>query len=313
MTGSRRAFLLLLTLVIASGFVDFRIRQYPSHPFETYIPGVIDGTYGAPGIYRVLVPYSNTWLAEWTGWPPSSVWHISRLGWFLVAYLAFFRYLRTWFTVEASLAGVAAVAATLPLTYTNSWAHPDSIPELALFTLGCLAIVRGSDVGLAVVLPLALLNRETAAFLVLTYVVAVPANRRRLVRAAGFTAIAAGVLLSLRAWRGVEHYDYWQLGRNLAFLGLLPANYDLYKRAYAWFIVALTAPALAVIAAGWPYVPAIARRLLASAVPLVVTAVTLSSLIETRIFLPIYPLVMPALMWAVLQPRRSNEESSFAN
>ena len=69
----------------------------------------------------------------------------------------------------ASLSGGLAAAAFLPLTFTNSWAHPDSFPELCLFTLGCLTIARGWDNLLYPVLVVATLNRETAAFLVMVW------------------------------------------------------------------------------------------------------------------------------------------------
>lgn len=300
--------LLLVTLVIASGFVDFRIRQFPDYPYTDYIPKVLDGTYGAPAIYRVLIPYANTWLGDVTGWSPATVWHATRLAWFFAAYLALFAYLRVWVTPEAAFGGVAGVAATLPLTYTNSWAHPDGIPELALFTLGCLAIVRSADVAFAAILAVAALNRETAGFLVITYFAARPITLRHVVRTAVFAAICGAILAGLRLWRGVEHYDYWQLGRNLRFLGLLPPGYDIYKRAYAWFIVVLALPSLIVVGSRWPRVPPTARRLLVSAVPFVATAVTLSSIIETRIFLNLYPLILPALMCSAVQPKRALEE-----
>ena len=303
--------LLLVTLVLASGFVDFRIRQFPNHAYEIYIPEVVDGSAEAPGRYRVLVPFMNAGIGHVTGGSPAAIWHVTRLAWFLLAYVVLYAYLKTWVDPAAALGGVAAVAATLPLTYTNSWAHADSIPELALYSLGCLAIVRASAVGFGLVLVVAALNRETAAFLLVAYALVNGQSLSGRVRTAGFTFLCGVVLVCLRLWRGVEHYDYWQLPRNIAFLGLLPTEYDLYKRTYAWFIVALAAPALVVIASRWASVPRVARRLLFSAVPFTLTAVTLSSLIESRIFLPLYPLVMPALMCALLQPTRSVEESTL--
>jgi hypothetical protein len=300
----------MLPLVVASGFVDFRIRQFPDHPYTVYIPSVLDGSSEAPGKYRVLVPFANTWLAEVTGAGPAAVWHVTRLAWFFGAYLALFVYLRTWVSAEAALAGVAGVAATLPLFHTNSWAHPDSIPELALFTLGCLAVVRQHDGWFGILLALAAVNRETAAFLVGVYFLARPLTAAHLARTLAFSVLCLGILGGIRFWRGLEHYEYWQLGRNLTFLGLLPAGYDLYKRFYAWFIVVLAAPVIALIAAGWGRVPADARRLAWSAGPLVVTGLLISSIIEPRIFLPIYPMLLPALMCVLVQPKRSDEEYS---
>lgn len=302
---------LIVTIVVASAFTDFRIRQFPEYAYTTYIPGVIDGSYGAPAIYRILVPFSHEYLVKTTGVPPATVWHVLRIGWFLVAFVAMFVYLQRWVSAPAALGGVAAVAATLPLTHTNSWAHADSIPELALFTLGCAAIAARRYWWFAAVLLAGTMNRETAGFLVLTYLFSQPLSGPHVARTMAFGALGGSVLVALRLWRGVEHYEYWQLSRNLQFLRLLPPGYDPYKRAYAWFIVALTLPTIIMLAARWSAVPADARRMAWSGVPLVATGLTMSSIIEPRIFLPLYPLLLPALMCVVVQPIRDKEELRF--
>jgi len=302
-----RISVLLISVVLASSYTDFRIRLYPEYAYTTYIPKVVDGTYGAPATYRVLVPFSNTWLAAISGWSPATVWHLTRILWFFAAFLVVYLYLARWFRPEAALAGVLGVAATLPLTYTNSWAHADSIPELALFTLGCLAAVERRHVLFGLVLVVAALNRETAAFLVLAYALLHGGDRRAWGAILGFGVLFAVIFVGLRAWRGVEHYDYWQLGRNLAFLKPLPPAYDLYKRFFGWFAVLLLAPALLVLAAGRRRVPPDARRLLLAAVPFAVVGLMFSSIIESRIFLPLYPLLLPGLMFALDVPKRVTE------
>lgn len=301
--------ILLITVVIASSFVDYRIRQYPNYAYTDYIPGVVNGTYGAPAIYRVLAPYTHTGLVSLTGWSDSTVWHLSRLFWFSAAYLAVLFYLRSWFPPGAAFAGMLGVAATLPLTYTNSWAHPDAIPELALFMLGCALIVRDRDAWLAPVLVLATLNRETAAFLVVAYAFVRPLTWSRLARVVAFGAIWLTIFAGLRLLRGFEHYEYFQLFRNFEFLKLLPPVYDIYKRGYAWFVVILTGPAFLVMLTRWSRIPPEARRLLAVAIPFAIVACTFSSIIETRIFIPLYALALPALMFAVTDPIRIAEES----
>jgi len=305
--------LLLCTLVVASGFADFRIRQSPEYAYTEYIPRVIDRSYGAPAIYRVLVPYANTWIGTATGWSPAVVWHATRLAWFALAYAALYAFIRTWFSSSEAFGAVGAVAATLPLTYTNSWAHPDSIPELALFSLGCLCIVRGRDAWFALVLIVAALNRETSAFLVAAYAFGRSLTWPHVWRTAAVGGIWFAIFVGLRVWRGVEYYDYWQLTRNLEFMKLLPPVYDVYKRFYAWFLVILAGPACLVVALNWPAVPGQARRLLAAAVPMLVIAVLFSSIIETRIFIPLYPLLLPAVMFALLEPKPNTGEPSRAS
>jgi len=179
-----------------------------------------------------------------TGASLEATWYASRLVFIFVAFCAVHFYLRTWFAPEHAFAGVTLTSATLPLTFTNSWPHPDSMPELALFTLGAMAIARKADAWFGVVLLLAALNRETSAFLVLLYFVTRPMTRAHVLRTAAFGVEWFAIYAGLRAIRGLHHYDYWQAARNWADLGLLPANYDPYYRAYAYFVVALFGPML---------------------------------------------------------------------
>jgi hypothetical protein len=115
------------------------------------------------------------------------------------------------------------------------------------------------------------------------------------------------IYLGLRLWRGFQHYDYWQIGRNLEFLRLLPENYDPYYRAYAYFGIVLfgSLGAIAVLRGRNAARPLFVTRAL-WVVPMIgVVAFAISSIIESRIFTPIYPLVMPALMFALLPADRS--------
>jgi hypothetical protein len=243
-TGWRLWLPLYLTIAVATGFADLRARAYPDRVVTHYVPEVVEGRAEAPGRYRILAPWVVHVTAVVTGWAPMTAWLVTRLAWLLLAYLAIHAYLRTWFDLPVALAGTLFVAATLPLTFTNSWAHPDHIPELALFTWGCLAVAKRDDGLFGMVLTLATLNRETSVFLVLLYAVVEPLSRVRVVRLVGFAALWAAIYVGLRLAYGFQHYEYWQVQRNLEFLKLLPPNYDLYYRAYAWFGVVLFGPLL---------------------------------------------------------------------
>jgi hypothetical protein len=294
---------LYLLLALASGFVDLRVRAYPDLAVTRYIPEVVAGTADAPGLYRVLVPYIFTWIVGAVDADPMTVWHVTRLAAFLLAWLSLHAYLRTWFSPGEAVLGVFVAAALLPLTYTNSWPHPDHIPELALFTLGCLAIARHSDAAFFVVLALATLNRETAVFLVPLHAVAAPITRTRLRRSALALGLWASIYLGLRAIRGFRSYEYWQFWRNLEFLQLLPPPYDPYYRAYAWFGIALAGVLAWVALRGRAGQPLFVRR-----APIVVplfflVSLTLSSIIETRILTPVLPLLLPGLMFTLQMPK----------
>jgi hypothetical protein len=296
--------LLYVSLAIATGFADLHMRPHTDKVVTEYIPGVVANTEFAPGRYRVLAPLAIEKTAAATGLSLQSTWYISRLLFILVAFWCLHLYLRTWFAAETALAGVALTAATLPLTFTNSWPHPDSMPELALFTLGAMAVARRRDLLFCVVLALAAFNRETSAFLVMLYFVASPVTRAHIVRTGLFTAEWFAIYAGLRLARGVQHYDYWQAARNVADLGLLPPNYDPYYRFYAWFAVFLFGPMLYLALRARRDMPLFARRALLVVPAFVAVAFTFSSIIESRIFTPLYPLVLPALMFALFAPER---------
>jgi hypothetical protein len=290
--------LLYLTFAVATGFADLRMRAYPQLVVTKFIPDVVAGTEPAPGKYRVLAPFLDHYLAVMTGWSPQTVWHLTRLAWIFLAYCVMHVYLRTWFTPEVALTGVAIVAATLPLTFTNSWAHPDHLPELALFTLGALAIAQRRDAVFALALPLAALNRETSVFLVLLYAVGYPLGRVRMLRTVAFGCEWFAVYAGLRLVRGLSHYDYWQAARNLNDLRVpLPAVYDPYYRGYAYFVVILFGPMLYLALRDRSGPPFIRRSLIV--VPcLLLVGFLFSNIIESRIFTPLYALVIPSTLYA---------------
>jgi hypothetical protein len=293
----------LLTFV--SSFVDLRVRAHPERAYAEYIPSVIANTEPAPGRYRVLAPWISTEAATLTGLSRENAWYLTRALWFAFAWIAFQLYLETWFPRATAFGGVAGAAALLPLTYTNSWPHPDHIPELALFTLGSLAIVRHWEAGFVLILTLAAFNRETSAFLVLFYALSRPATRTHLARVAGCGTLWASVYGGLRAWRGFQNYDYLQFGRNVEFLKLLPPPYDPYYRAYAWFVVILVG---SLTAASWRALrssatPREVRAAAAVVPPFLAVAVVFSSIIETRIFTPVLPLMLPSLMFSLERPK----------
>jgi hypothetical protein len=300
---------LYLLLTLASGFVDLRVRAYPDLVVKEKIPEVIAGTADAPGLYRVLAPFAYEGLARASGWDRMTVWHVTRLGWFLASWFALHAYLRTWFPVSQAIAGTFIVAALLPLTYTNSWAHPDHIPELALFTLGCLAVARGREGWFLGALVLATLNRETALYLVILYLVAGELTSERVTRAGLYFATWFGIYAGLRGLRGFKTYEYWQLSRNYEFLKLLPANYDPYYRAYAWFGIALAVVLTGVAWRTRKEQPRFVRGAVQILPIIFLVSVTLSSIIETRILTPMLPLVLPALMFTVRMPKDRQDGS----
>jgi hypothetical protein len=293
------SWLVLVLITVSTGFVDLRVRSHPDHPYREYIPEVVAGTADAPGKYRVLVPFTFDWLQRVTHVGIETLWHATRLLWIFLAFVAFYWYLRTWFREPEALTGILLVAATLPLTFTNSWAHPDHFAELALFTAGAGAVARNRLGWFAAVLVLAALNRETAVFLVLLFAVTGDASKEHLMWTMLFGALWLAVFVGIRAWRGYESYDYWQLWRNIEFMKLLPPPRDPYYRGYAYFGLFLFGGLSIAAVANLRCKPRFMQRALLVVPPFFVVAFTISSIIESRIFTPLFALIVPAALWTV--------------
>jgi len=298
------ALILPLYFVIATaiGFADFRMRVHPDRGFDAYPRGVVDNTEDPPGKYRVLAPFAFEGLVAATGWDRQLAGVVFRWVTIAAGLLATHWMLATWFSPVQALSGTMFSALVLLLTFTNSWPHPDHFVEWALCAAAVGAIARGHHLLCGVVIALAALNRETSAFLVLLYAVVPrwPWAVGQWLRLAGIGGVWALIYFGLRFWRGVAWYDPWQVARNIEFLGLLPEAYDPYFRIYAWFGLIILGPAAWIAWRSWRHQPRIARVAMAVVVPsFVVIAFCFSSLVETRIFTPLVPLVTVAVMFAL--------------
>ena len=287
------AVVLYLSAAIGIGFADHRMRRFPEHPITTYMPGVLQGTYGAPAIYRPLSPWLFTRFAAVTGWSPLVSFLVLRGVTLFAALAAVHLLLRVWFSGPAAMGGTFAVAALLPLTFTNSWAHPDSFVELLVFAVGCRLVATHRDAWLAVVLAIGMLNRETTGFLALLWACDRWPDRRRMrtwMIAGVYAVIVAGVYLGIRQWRGLQHYTYWMLGENLHVLGLLPQGFDPYLRIGGLFWLFLTGVpmALALWSARRPDTPQFFKAATITAGAFVLVTFLLAAIIETRVLTPLF-------------------------
>ncbi len=311
---------LYVCVAVALGFTDFYIRRNPQYVVTDYIPRVVAGTYEAPFIYRPLIPFLIYWLTVATGLKPMLVFVLTRLAFIFAALLVFHMYLRVWYSSAASLGGTLAVASLLPLTFTNSWPHPDSFPELLLFTLGCLLIARKRDGALFPVLAVAALNRETALFLVLlwaNYRLREERSAPALARAAALTLVWAAVYLGLRWARGYQPYQVVMLKENLVFLNSLAPNVDPRLRVFGYFWLALFGiPGwLAIRGVRRPATPLFLKRTLGVALLFLLTSFAVATIVESRVFLPMFPLLAPSAMRAfvdVAEPDEHRERHAVA-
>ncbi len=289
-----------LMAATAIGFIDLRTRAFPERGFDEYPRAVVANTEDPPGKYRVLAPFAFEGAVSVTGLDREIVWVGFRWLCAFAALMATHLLMATWWPVTRAITGSLLSGTMLLLTFTNSWPHPDHLVEWALSAAAVAAIARGRDGAFAVLLCLAALNRETSAFLWLLYAAARPWSRAHIARTFGFGLGWVAIYAGLRLWRGVAWYDPWQATRNLEFLGLLPDNYDPYYRAYAWFGVLFIGPAVWSAWRSWARQPRLTRSAMLVVVPaFVVTAFLFSSIIETRIFTPMIPLLAATVMFGL--------------
>lgn len=310
----RRALVLYLSMSVAIAFVDHRVRRekFREHVVTDYVPSVIAGTSGAPAKYRVLTPYTLDWLWRRSGQPPYVVFLAFEYVFVLASLLMMHRYLRYWYGSVASLGGTAALAALIPLTFTNTWAHPDTFPDLFLFTAGCYAVAARRDAWLFSILLIGMFNRETIGFLAALWgIQRLPEWRSRdtFIRGAAIAAICIAVYVGLRWFRGFEHYEMWMVSQNFEVMRILPPGFDPYTRIAGFFwIVLLAAPVwFALVSARRPGAPRFFGSALATATLFVSVAWLFAAVIETRVFMPVLPLLLPGAVAAFVLPDKPPE------
>ena len=298
---------LYAALAIVLAFLDHRVRRFPQHVVTEYVPSVLAGTSGAPAKYRVLMPFTLDPLTRWTGADPYTLFLVVELVAIFLALAALHVLLRNWFSSRTSTAGVLGAAAFIPLTFTNSWAHPDTFPDLALFTLGCHFIAQRRAVAFASVLGIGMLNRETIGFLVLVWAL----EHWWRSRSTGATktlvflvAVCAGVYVTLRWARGLESYRLVMIAENLQMLRLLPAGFDPYTRVAGYFWLVLFGPSTYFALRGLKRqgAPTFFRSSLVTASAFFIVAWLFAAIIEVRVFVPLVPLVLPPALYYFAGP-----------
>jgi hypothetical protein len=305
-----RALVLYICVAVSLAFVDHRVRRekYREHVVTEYIPSVIAGTSGAPAKYRVLMPFALDGLARRTGLDAYLLFLASEFVFIAASLIITHVYLRQWHGASAAAGGTLALAALIPLTFTNTWAHPDTFPDLFLFTAGCLAVATRRDLLLAGILVVGMFNRETTGFVALLWARHRWPEWRRpetIGRAVLIFGTCAAVYIGLRWARGFEHYDMWMVSKNLDSMQVLPPGFDPYTRIAGFFWVILVGvPAwFAFDAARRPTSPPFFRHGCEIAASFVGIAWLFAAIIETRVFLPVLPLLLPAATAVFAEPR----------
>ena len=104
-------------------------------------------------------------------------------------------------------------------------------------------------------------------------------------------------------WRlGWMPYDPLHAAENIETMTTWPER-DLYYRLFPWFFLILVVPAWVNIALTWARQPRYSRAAAAIVTPAVLlTGFLFSSVIESRIFTPVLPLLVPGVLFALFPP-----------
>src|SRR5262249_55682626 len=136
---------------------------------------IVSGTAVAPYRYRVLVPLAAEALADAFA-NVTSRENALRLAYRMVepcgigfALFLLFFWLTEWFSDDQALLGVLFITTTLPIALQDHDYQPWSLPEVALFTGALIAIRHHRFWIVAAIVGVGTLNRETAVFIPMAY------------------------------------------------------------------------------------------------------------------------------------------------
>lgn len=301
---------------------------------------VVDGTALSPYRYRVLVPVvGQVFIRAFTGilsseaiFPLSYPLYaphmqagtqaakITQVA-FLLAYaiydlLAVFFllatlliWLRQWFSKEQALIGVLFIAASMSIALQDHDFQPWSLLEAGLLTASLIAIHQKRDGLVAVLVALASLNRETAVFIPLAFLLIrfdasglrAKLDWRPILMAAGLLAIWAAIFGGLRYFRGdAPHMATLEqiLARNLTrpCLFYTVINTGLFLGGF-WVFALL----------GLKYAPHPVRRAVWIVPPYLITIILWGVWHEVRLLMPLYPILAP-LGLAFVYPRQASKD-----
>ncbi len=296
-------FILSVSASLAYGYFNKVDRQYYPARIETQ-QQIMAGTASSPDQYRVLVPviaqvFINAFSAV-----------VSEKAAFYITYAIFdllaiffilailFAWLKTWFTWEQSLIGVLFVAATMPIALQDHAFQPWSLLEVGLFTASLMAIRQNRYWTLAAMVSIASLNRETAVFIPVAFLLAdlgstnlftkgVKINWKPFVIFCGLFLIWAATFIGLRYFLGQAPH-----AESLADLIALNTTKDSLINAVmngSLFLGVIWVFAVF----GYKHAPTFIKRV-ALVVPLyLLTVLVWGVWFEVRLLMPLYPILVP--------------------
>lgn len=283
--------------------LSFYHLQTINRPFwidrSEFHQGVINGDFKSPYQYRILAP----WLVELpsivveraVGVAPGKHAAMVREGFYVLQRLVavflllvvFHLYLRTWFSSGLSFAGTLIVAGLQLFTYRSYFFQPDSPLNFLFLTTGAWLMARGEFKG--ILYPLTVvgtLTRETFGLIVPLHLAFY--GRKRLRHSIGLFFVWFGVQLLLRVVFGMRpSFPDRPLMNNV-----YEAWWPLFLYAALWLVPLLYIGRLPLF---------LRRMLLLFPLPLITANVLFGKVEETRLFLELAIVLIPAVLFALTE------------
>lgn len=312
------AFVLLLSVSSVIAYNYFRQVDQPNLISRLELHSqIIQGNAPSPYRYRILVPF----LCEAIKNILSILIDTHRA--FLLAYVAFdlfavfsallslFFWLRVWFSFEQALVGVLFTSSIIPVALRDHYFQPWSILEPAFLTIALLSIVKKHYLLLAFIVLISSLNRETALFIPLAFLLSnlqgfnEPRGRRHLLLFGSFLSLWLAIFLGLRLYLGdAPHIETIEglISKNTSPRGLCLAliHWGLFLGGF-WIFAIL----------GLRDAPHLLKRL-SWLIPLYLVPILLWGIwYEVRLLMPLYPILIPLGLFYIFPKARYNTNSSM--
>ena len=288
--------ILILTAHISVSFAfNFMISEPQSETRIQIHHKVIDGTAPKPVQYRIMTYYLVEGAQRITG---ISIWRLDLILRFIFTSLSLifmFKYMRRWFDFAASAIGSLIILAILPVTYIDYIHQPHDIPNL-FFTILALGLIRDKkEAWLLLLIPLAMLNRESFIFVLTAWFFY---NYDRLSIKLLITEFTLFSLIGLVIYLALPHY----YGARENYVETIQLSHNLRPEfILKWFkrLVAFIGPMLVGTCIGFKVKPLFLRRSLGFVIIFMAANFVVGMYQETRLFLPILPVMIPLGLSAI--------------
>lgn len=222
---------------------------------------------------------------------------------FLATLATFNRILKTWLSPLETLLGCSLLTALTSIANFQGNICVSDFVQLLLVALGFLAILRRRDLHLLWIVPIGTLNRESLLIIVAYYALiriseARSAPRIEDRRRMAIRALAYGTILGL-LWAATYAGLRLHYGHRRYFCDIIMLTSNLRDPGTWLFVTCFFFLPCAIAAPSLPVAPMALRQAAYAIVPYVLLHFVIGRVRETRLFLPLMPVVLPLMLMSL--------------